>query len=251
MDPMPAVQAGRAQGPEAGADAEGGGGTVNDIDLRCCDVRDLLADVEPGSVALVHADPPWTYAHDGEKSANRLYAGLTCADIAGHMTTAHAAAADDCYLMLWVTFPLLGEWMAAHALMPWNYLTGAAWGKTCGIGVGFHFRGDSEILLVYRKGRPRPLEGSKTNLWLSKRGSHSEKPQVALEAMVRMGAPAGGLVLDPYAGESASLARCCRRLGRRYIGAEIDPDRHARALRRLNGESAKQAAMVGQETLFG
>jgi hypothetical protein len=152
---------------------------------------------------------------------------------------------------MWATWPLLGEWMA-ESCFGWAYVSGAVWGKTGGApGMGYHFRGDSEPLLLYRKGRPRPLEGSKTNLWLHPRIGHSEKPPNALEALVRMSCPVGGLVLDPYAGESASLAKVCARIGRRYVGAEIDPERHARALRRLNGESREQAGMVGQSSLFG
>lgn len=93
--------------------------------------------------------------------------------------------------------------------------------------MGFHFRGDSELLLLYAKGKPRPVAGSKTNLWLAARPPlHSEKPQLALEALVEMAVPAGGVVLDLYAGESASMALCCRRLGRQYIGAELDLERH-------------------------
>jgi hypothetical protein len=36
-----------------------------------------------------------------------------------------------------------------------------------------------------------------------------------------------------YAGATASLAVVCRRLGRGYVGAEIDPERHREAMLRL------------------
>ncbi len=221
------------------------------IDLRCCGAEELIAGLEPGSVAGVIADPPWTYSHDGEKSANRIYDGLPVSEIARLLAATLPACGTDAYLHVWVTFPLLAEWTDVHRVLGWDYLSGAAWGKTNGLGVGFHFRGDSEILLTYRKGRPKPLVGSKSNLWLAKRGQHSEKPQVALSALVEMSATHGCLILDPFAGESASLARCCARLGRRYVGAEIDPERHARALRRLAGESAAQARMPNQTSMFG
>jgi hypothetical protein len=99
--------------------------------------------------------------------------------------------------------------------------------------MGFHFRGDSEPLLLYRKGAPKPLDGARSNLWLAARGEHSEKPRLALDALVKMGCPPGGLVLDLYAGATASLAVVCRRLGRGYVGAEIDPERHREAMLRL------------------
>jgi hypothetical protein len=115
----------------------------------------------------------------------------------------------------------------------WAYISGGAWGKTGGLGVGYHFRGDAEILLLYRKGSPRPHGGSKTNLWLEPRTlTHSEKPQTALRALARM-VPPGALVVEGYAG-SGSMARACRATGREYIGCEGDPQRHALALVRLS-----------------
>ena len=42
----------------------------------------------------------------------------------------------------------------------------------------------------------------------------------------------GGRVLDLYAG-FAPMARACRIEGRQYVGAEIEPARHAEALCRL------------------
>ena len=230
---------------------------MTDIDLRCCDVRDLLADVEPGSVAGVIADPPWRYQGDtsggsGSSGAGDLYPGLGDAAIAHHIASAFYLCGSDAYLAVWLTWPKMLEWQRAvdGEQWPWRYVTGGAWCKSNGFGMGYHAAGDSELWLLYVKGSPRPADGRQTNGVTAPRLGHSEKPQEALDVLVRTVAPVGGLVLDPYAGESASLARCCRRLGRRYIGAEIDPERHARAMRRLAGESAKQAAMVGQETLF-
>jgi N6-adenosine-specific RNA methylase IME4 len=153
----------------------------------------------------------------------------------------------DAYLGVWCTFPKLWEWMQHTPTLHkagWQYVSGGAWGKTSGgQGVGFHFRGDAEFLLLYKRGKPKPHEGSHSNfwltedvsgtLWLADRQGHSEKPQNALRTLVNMVAP-GSLMVDLYAGQSASLARACRALGRRYVGAELDPARHARALVRLS-----------------
>ncbi len=167
------------------------------------------------------------------------------------LASTFAACTDDAYLAVWCTWPKLAEWFAVHGSMPWRYVTGGAWAKSNGFGIGYHHAGDSELWLLYVKGSPRPADGRQTNAVHAPRIGHSEKPQRALDVLVRTVAPASGAVLDVFAGESASLARCCRRLGRRYVGAEIDPERHARALRRLAGESAKQAAMVNQTSMLG
>lgn len=214
------------------------------IDLRCQDVTAMLASLPDGCAALIHGDPPWAYSgglvnrHTHFKGkAVAHYGGLDESTIAAHLVQAYRVAAEDAYLMVWCTFPKLLEWTREDATLRgagWQYVSGGAWGKINSLGVGYHFRGDSELLLLYKKGNPKPIGGSKSNLWLAEKTGHSEKPQNALRALVRMGAPPDGLVVDCYAGASASLARACRALGRRYVGAELDPARHARALVRLS-----------------
>jgi len=234
------------------------------IDLRCCGAEELIASLEPGSVAGVIADPPWTYdsartGGRGKSGPAHLYPVLGVPEIAETLMSTAAVVGSDAYLAVWCTWPKLADWFAVGVSRPWSYLTGGSWGKSGaggyagpnGYGMGYHFRGRSEPLLLHRKGRPRPLGGPTPNLWLHPRLGHSEKPPNALDALVLMMAPPGGLILDPYAGESASLARCCARLGRGYVGAEIDPERHARALRRLAGESAAQSRMRNQTSMFG
>jgi hypothetical protein len=229
---------------------------MSNIDIRCCGADELIASLEPGSVAGVVADPPWPYDNgtsggSGTSGVDSLYSTPTIGSIATTLDGSHDACGPNAYLAVWCTWPKLAEWFAAHESMRWRYVTGGAWCKSNGFGMGYHAAGDSEFWLLYVKGSPRPAEGRQSNAVVADRQKHSEKPQAALEVLVKTVAPKGGLVIDPYAGESASLARACRRLGRRYVGAEIDPERHARALRRLQGESAKQAAMANQTSMFG
>jgi DNA modification methylase len=97
--------------------------------------------------------------------------------------------------------------------------------------VGFHLRGDSEPWLLYVKGTPKPI-GFLRNAWTAPRTNHSEKPMGPLCDAVSALCPRAGLVLDLFAG-LAPMARACHATGRRYIGAEIDPDRHHQAMCRL------------------
>ena len=225
------------------------------IEIRHADADSLIASLEPGSVAGVIADPPWPYSNataggSGKSGVGALYETPSLDAIAVTLDRTFGLCGPKAYLAVWCTWPKLAEWFGVHGSMRWRYVTGGAWCKSTGFGMGYHAAGDSEFWLLYVKGSPRPAEGRQTNAITAPRLGHSEKPQAALDALVKTVAPAGGLVLDPYAGESASLARCCRRLGRRYVGAELDADRHARALRRLAGESAVQAKMRGQRSLF-
>lgn len=206
-----------------------------DIDIRCIDALELVRSIPCASVGMVHADPPWEYDNGTIRGGAWLqYDCVPLSVIREHLEATYDLVGEDAYLMVWCTFPLLMEWAdESNRIANWKYVTGGCWGKTNGLGVGIHFRGDAELLLLYKKGSPRPLT-TQSNLLLDRRIGHSEKPASALEALVRMATKPGELVLDLYAGESASLARVCRRLGRRYVGAEISPQRHARALYRLS-----------------
>ncbi len=226
------------------------------IQIRHTGAEDLIASLAPGSVSGVIADPPWEYGNtttggSGTSSAAHLYQTGSDAWIASVLASCWPLCGPSAYLAIWCTWPKLSEWFAVHHLIPWRYVTGGAWTKDGGFGMGYHHAGDSEIWLLYVKGSPRPADGRQSNAIHAPRLGHSEKPQEALDLLVRTVAPEGGLILDPFAGESASLARCCLRLGREYVGAEIDAERHQRALRRLSGESAEQARMRNQIALFG
>lgn len=190
--------------------------------IEVADVAAVCASVRGAS--MVHADPPWSY-DNAAVSGNAVdhYTTISIADIVAHLDAAYDSAAADCYLVCWCTWPKLGEWMAASSAMRWRYVTGGAWHNVGRMGIGFHVRGDTEPVLVYVKGSPRPLEAM-SNGHASERGEHSEKPVGFLRSMVRAFSPPDGLVLDLYAGR-APLARACAAEGRRYIGAEIDPER--------------------------
>lgn len=203
---------------------------VEGVDLRCSDVAALLGEVRGASV--VYADPPWTYRHCASQgTAQEQYDGLTEAQIAAHIAMAFDCAAPDAYLICWVTWPKLMDWLQASQGSPWEYLSGGSWHKTTGLGVGFHWRGDSEPLLMYRKGKPHSI-GTLRNAHGSPRERHSEKPTDWLREIVQCLCPPDGQVFDLYAG-LGTMARACSAEGRRYIGAEIDPERHAQALAML------------------
>ncbi len=200
------------------------------IDLRCCDVAEILA--ESRGARLVMADPPWVYNNTGtEGAACQEYDLIDEAAISVHLRAAYDCAADDAYLLCWCTWPKLAEWLTAGRDIGWGYKSGGCWHKTSGLGVGFHWRGDTEPLLLYTKGSPRPV-GCVRNGYGSPRQAHSEKPAEWLSALVEAFTEPGDLVLDVYSG-LAPMARACLATGRRYLGAEIDPERHQMAMARL------------------
>jgi N6-adenosine-specific RNA methylase IME4 len=206
---------------------------------------------------LVMADPPWVYS-DGTRGqskrrqrglASGQYDGLGMESIWGHLKQAHQVAALDSYLQVWCTFPKLEEWMQWSSQLlncwpnnhpneqrGWRYVSGGSWHKTgMSSGVGYHFRGNAELLLLYTRGHPEARTEA-SNSWTAPRGGHSEKPQLALRRLVDMACKHGDLVIDLYSGSRASLARACRAMGRSYIGAELDPVRHREALQAFGAQ---------------
>lgn len=217
--------------------------TNDEIQLHNCDCVQLMQQVPRESVDLVLLDPPWAYSDGGRSRARGIASShYDCLDpetVAEHLNMAEKLAKPDTYAVVWCTFPKLKDWLRYGIFTTgYRYITGGAWGKVTGLGVGYHVRGDAELVLLYVKGSPKPrttqsnlwVTEEDAALWLSRRTGHSEKPQVALCDILRMATDPGGLVLDLYAGESGSLMRACRATGRRYVGAEIDPERYEKAL---------------------
>lgn len=206
------------------------------IDLRCCDVTDLLDEVR--GAALVFADPPWgEYRnHPGEacpaEAGGTTYPVLTYREIAAHLDAAVDCCRPGARLVLWSTWPLDEEIRAAG--IPgrgWMYKTGGAWNKLRHHGTGHHWAGCSEPVRIYQ----RPGAGYRDTTvplrsgYQSRPGPHSAKPVEWQADMIRRWTRPGELILDLYAGDG-TVARAALATGRPYIGAEIDPARHARAM---------------------
>jgi len=70
-------------------------------------------------------------------------------------------------------------------------------------------------------------------------GHPAEKPLKVMQWIVRLVAPVGGVVLDPFMG-SGSTGVAALRLGRSFVGHEIDPEFYAIAKRRLQAEDGSE-----------
>lgn len=227
------------------------------IDLRCCDVREMLADAERrlGSdffgADLVIADAPWgEYNNDpGTANPENSYVCRSLEEIGGDLEAA-AGICGTARLVSWHCWPLLVEGIAAacdpagrptswdRVLRPagWRPVTGGSWTKADQQGVGHHWLGRNEPALVYVRtvnGEAPYLDRSWDlgNAHVSEPGAHSAKPEDWHAAMIRRWVPPGGLVVDLYAGlGGVARAVLAAGEGRRYLGAEISPERHAKAV---------------------
>ena len=114
------------------------------------------------------------------------------------------------------------------------------------IGMGWHYRRSYETVLVAQRSGAacrwfdtsqkieniiRPGYGAPKII--PRFDQHpTEKPEGLAEIFIRLHTESGHIVLDPFAGSGSTLA-AARRLGRDYIGIEINPEYVALAERRL------------------
>lgn len=205
------------------------------IDLRCCDVTEILKEVR--GARLIMADPPWQYSVGAagkgvaQPEENGIYECITDEVIVNHLSLSYECGQDASRLAVWYTWPKDAEWYDAGNAGPrWGRRkSGGAWLKERQVGVGYHWRGATEPVALFVKGSTGRPNECLLNGYGSVPTAHSEKPLEWLRSWVRAWTEPNDLVMDLYAG-LAPMARACMLEGRRYIGAEIDPERHRRAL---------------------
>jgi N6-adenosine-specific RNA methylase IME4 len=155
------------------------------------------------------ADVPWSYRNYGGSTSGRRYAvnGAAAAhydtmadeDIAAIPVSQWAA--DDAVLFFWATWPRLD---AAFPIMKaWGfdeYVTAVPWVKTLGgdvfRGVGTWTMGASEVLLITRRGEPKPQHGERDKniglltgdprVFYAPVGAHSKKPEEVQDWIERL-----------------------------------------------------------------
>lgn len=148
--------------------------------------------VPDGAFRTIIADPPWSYANYRETrhgAAAAHYDGMTPEEIAA--IPVNRWAGRDAVLLLWGTWPLLGD--AIDVMRAWGFrqVTAVPWVKTSpssGLirtGVGIWFQACSEVLIVGVKGKSGRVKGKSVRGLLcgadvqfyAPIGKHSEKPE--------------------------------------------------------------------------
>lgn len=100
------------------------------------------------------------------------------------------------------------------------------------------FRPTTEDIIFATKGRhvlnSRPsclIDAGHVPAWQKKWHPH-QKPELLLEVLIRVSTSRGDLVVDPFCG-SGSTGVVCKRMGRNFIGIEIDRGHAINAMGRL------------------
>jgi hypothetical protein len=184
-----------------------------DLDIRRGDFRRVLADIEPGSVALVLTDPPYPAKYLplwddlGAWSADALAEGGSLIAYSGQASLPDVYDRLRPHLRYW--------WTIAHLHGQSAMIAGknvsACWKPL--VWFGRERRGTSAMLAdivkggTARKTQPTGDDGS----WA--------QAVAPLEPIISLLTAPGDLIVDPFAG-SGTVGLAAHRFGRRFIGAE-------------------------------
>ena len=124
----------------------------------------------------------------------------------------------------WKHYPFLTEFVMRYTNFKIRHLV--VW-KKHNFGLGWAFRHQYELILILEKGKPKYNLKNFSDVQTCSHINHNklnhshEKPIDLLVKMVEHSSNEGDLVLDPFAG-SGSTCKACEKLGRRWIGVELD-----------------------------
>jgi len=199
------------------------------IVLYCADCRDVLPQLEPGSIDAVVTDPPYGIGLESHKGSEWSVTGDDDA-------TLGAAVLAYC-LMRW---PVVAF---ASPMRPWpgqwhQYLV---WDKGEAVGGGgdprLYWKRTWELIQVANLGTLNGRrDGAVLRYWVNPDSfphHPCQKPLALLQYLVKKTTRPNAVVLDPFAGSGTTLV-AAQALGRRAIGIEIE-ERYCRiAVERLH-----------------
>lgn len=150
-----------------------------------------------GKFRLIVADPPWNFRDRLRQTATKrgsrdVYtASIAQADLL--LLPVRDLAADNAVLFMWSTSSHLREALAVMDAWGFTYKQLAVWGKVTAsgrphIGMGRMFRQSLEPALVGVRGSVAGAlaNRSQSNLFLCRRGEHSQKPDAPQDALELM-----------------------------------------------------------------
>ena len=143
--------------------------------------------------SIIYADPPWQYRNKylKRRGAESHYPTMNIEQIKNLPVS--TICADDCFLFLWVTFPLLQEGLDVIRAWGFEYKTlGFSWfklNKSDGrpfFGMGRYTRSNCELCLLGIRGKPIVASNSVSSVIISHRQEHSQKPVKIYSKIVQL-----------------------------------------------------------------
>jgi N6-adenosine-specific RNA methylase IME4 len=145
-----------------------------------------------GRYRVIYADPPWKYQDSGTRGTAQQHYPTVSVEKLQSLPVGKLAHKEGCWLWLWTTWPKIRDKVPHAVLDSWGFrwVGELVWNK-CSIGTGRYLRGQTEVLILAVKGKPKLMASDQAGYLEAKRGKHSEKPKETQTTIER-------LCLPPY-----------------------------------------------------
>jgi site-specific DNA-methyltransferase (adenine-specific) len=228
-------------------------------DLRCGDCLVGMAELPDKSVDVVISDPPYeAEAHTSERLVSRgghlEVEPLAFPAITEELRTEaarHMARLARRWILVFCQVEAAMKWRAALEAGGAVYKRTCQWIKPDGKpqysgdrpGIGYE-----SIVACHAPGRSTWNGGGSHGVFIvnksgdARTGHQTQKPLALMEILVRLFSDRGELILDPFVG-SGTTGVAAVRLGRRFVGWEMNPAYAEMARRRLT--TAREQLEIG------
>jgi site-specific DNA-methyltransferase (adenine-specific) len=216
------------------------------FELAALDAVDWLRDLPNESVDLVATDPAYeslekhravgttTRLKHSKASSNDWFRVFPNSRFAELFTEVFRVLKPDTHFYLFCDAETMFVAKPEAEKAGFRFWKPLVWDKRT-IFMGYHYRARYELILFFEKGKRRLNDlGIADIITVPRihRGYPAEKPVKVSEIVIGQSSQTGDVVADPFMG-SGSVGVAAVRLGRRFIGTDLNPDAVRLAAQRL------------------
>jgi site-specific DNA-methyltransferase (adenine-specific) len=211
---------------------------VNSVLLGDC--IGLMRGLPADSVDFILTDPPYLVNYR-DRSGRRVANDDNDRWLQPAFTEMYRVLKDECFCVSFYGWNKIDLFMAAWRAAGFRIVGHVVFRKAYASSVRF-MRYQHEQAYLLAKGDPspprRPISDVIDWTYTGNRLHPTQKPTEALEPLIAAFCEPHGLVLDPFCGSGSTLV-AARRIGRNFIGIELDAAHYVTASRRI--QSAPRA----------
>lgn len=206
-------------------------------DVLCLDAMEFLRALPDASVNLVVTDPPYeslekwrakgttTRLKVSKSSSNQWFDTFPNKRFPELLGELYRVLRKNSHVYIFVDQETMFALRPAAEEAGFIWWKALVWDKMYQ-GMGYHYRCRFEHIAFLEKGKRKLHDLGIPDVLAFKRiarGIPAEKPVELIEVLVKQSSDEGHLVIDPFLG-SGSTGRAAVRLGRRFLGCDLNPD---------------------------
>ena len=209
---------------------------IGDCTLYLGDCMDILPTL--GKVDAVVTDPPYGVSFQSNRRETRhdkIYNDDNLEWIPSLSSALYAVLEDNSVMISFYGFPHIDVFMSNWKLAGFVPKSHFIWLKN-NIGCGWFTRPQHEAAYLLTKGSPPKPETAPSNVIRANMTGNeyhpTQKPVTLMERLIKPYTAIDSTILDPFMG-SGTTGVACAKMGRKFIGIELDPDYFDIACRRI------------------